>query len=124
MSHRSINFTCDSSLSTLGDFSTYIIGEGNIEPGTGGDVSESDITNLQNQINNMQSTITNLQASLTALQNKIVELSATPDIITVNVPAGQSSVDVTITEKNVEGTEINPVDPLTIKTESGLTHNG
>lgn len=111
LSHRSINFICDSSLSILDDFSTYIIGEGNV-------------TNLQNQINDMQSTIANLQASLTALQNKIVELSVTPDIITVNVPAGQSSVDVTITEKDAEGTEVNPVDPLTIKTESGLTHNG
>ena len=67
---------------------------------------------------------TALKNRIVALENMIRTISTTPDIITVNVPAGQTSVDIEITEKDVNGNAISTVDPLTIKTESGLTHNG
>ena len=67
---------------------------------------------------------TALKNRIVVLENMIRTISTTPDIITVNVPAGQTSVDIEITEKDVSGNAISAVDPLTIKTESGLTHNG
>ena len=76
------------------------------KPGEGGTV---DTTALENRI--------------AALENMVRMLATTPEIVTLNVPAGQSSIEVEINEYKPDGTEVN-VDELDIKTESGITHNG
>lgn len=99
-----------------------------VEVGTGG--ASYDDTAIKNRLTSLESKShdiyddTSLKNRIAALENMIRTISTTPDIITVNVPAGQTSVDIEITEKDVNENVVDTVDPLTIKTESGLTHNG
>ena len=82
---------------------------------------QSNVKNLAGDTTALQNRITELENKLSSLLNKIAVLSTTPEIITVEVPAGSTSVNVVVNEHDLEGNALN--DNLTVKTESGLTAN-
>lgn len=69
----------------------------------------------------LKTRISTLETELTNLKSLIQTLATTPDIITVNVPAGQSSIEVSVDVTDADGNAVSNPD-LDIKPEPGLSY--